>query len=188
METFIVPGAFTLLLILLFVIGWNARRRRSTPTASVLAQPLLEGNHRQLYRTLRAGLPNHHVMARVPFSAFLAPRGGGRRRGFNLHTILADFVICDGGFRVVAVVELTTTAHQGERDALLRDAALPLVRWAPDALPDASEVRETIHDLESLQAMSERVAADADSDDAPEPARARRSRAANAERRREPRL
>lgn len=188
METFIAPGAFTLLLILLFVIGWNARRRKLTPTASVRAQPLLEGNHRQLYRTLRAGLPNHHVMARVPFSAFLSPRGGSRRRGPDLHTILADFVICDGSFQVVAVVELTTTAHPGARDSLLRDAALPLVRWSPEALPDASEVRETIHDLESLQAMSERVAADAENDDEPEPARARRSRAASAARRREPRF
>ncbi|WP_290633693.1 DUF2726 domain-containing protein [Aquisalimonas sp.] len=188
METFIIPGAFTLLLILLFVIGWNARRRKLTPTVSVRAQPLLEGNQRQLYRILRAGLPNHHVMARVPFSAFLAPRNGSGRRGPALHTMLADFVICDSSFQVVAVVELTTNVHPGDRDSLLRDAALPLVRWAPDALPDASEVRETINDLESLQAMSERVATDAETDNDPDPARVRRSRGASAARRREPRL
>ncbi|SEO91797.1 DUF2726 domain-containing protein [Aquisalimonas asiatica] len=186
METFIMPGAFTLLLILLFVIGWNARRRKLTPTASVRAQALLEGNQRQLYRILRAGLPNHHVMARVPFSAFLAPRDDRQRRRPDLNAILADFIVCDSGFNVVAVVELTTNAHPGERDSLLRDAALPLVRWTPDALPDASEVRETIHDLESLHAMSERVAADAEHDD--EPARSRRTKAASAARRREPRL
>ena len=153
-STILLPAAVTALLVLLAFFVWVSRRRQRTPTISVRPRPVLDGARRRLYETLQAGLPNHRVLARVPFSVFLEPRG---KPPLALGDQIADFLVCDSQFRVVAVAELADGRQHRERDALLRDAALPLVRWAPDTLPVASEVRETIRDLESLRAMSEHV-------------------------------
>ncbi|QIT56672.1 DUF2726 domain-containing protein [Aquisalimonas sp. 2447] len=150
----LLPATVTVLLVLLAFFVWVSRRRQRTPAISVRPRPVLTGAHRRLYETLQAGLPNHRVLARVPFSAFLEPRG---KPPLVLGDQIADFLVCDSQLRVVAVAELTDGRQHSERDVLLRDAALPLVRWTADALPVASEVRETIRDLESLRAMSEHV-------------------------------
>lgn len=178
MDSIFLPAAMTALFVVLFLAVWIARRRGRTPSASVRARPVLEGSQRQLYRTLAAGLPNHHVLASVPFSRFLALREGGNSGIGSLDGHIADFIVCGEDFRVVAVVEINGREARAERDALLRDAALPLVRWHADSLPDASEVRETIRDLESLNAMSEHVAME----DAPG------ARSAKGRERQEPRL
>ncbi|WP_290651927.1 DUF2726 domain-containing protein [Aquisalimonas sp.] len=165
MDTILVPAGITLLLIVLVLLLWKARRRRRSPTGGVRPCAVLEGNQRRLYRTLKAALPDHHVLARIPFATFLTPRNSGEPQPLALETQLADFVICDSEFRVVAVVEMGIAEHRSERDALLRDAALPLVRWSVNTLPDIDEIRETIQDLESLHAMSASVTAhDARSD------------------------
>ena len=153
-PTILLPAAVTALLVLLAFFVWVSRRRQRTPAISVRPRPVLDGARGRLFEILRAGLPNHRILARVPFSAFLEPRG---HPPLELDAQVADFLVCDGTFRVVAVVELADGRRHSERDSLLRDAALPLVRWAADGLPDASEVRETIRDLESLRAMSEHM-------------------------------
>lgn len=157
MDTVYTPAAVTALLILLAFFVWNARRRRRTPRVSVRPREVLTATQQRLYRTLCAGLPNHHVLAQVPFATFLEPRGQGEKPPIPLSGQWADFLICDQAFRVVAVVELGTGQRSTQHDELLRDAALPLIRWQDNALPDASEVRETVRDLESLRTLGEHI-------------------------------
>ena len=157
-PTILIPATVIALFALLAFFVWVSRRRERTSPVSVRPKPVLDTARRRLFETLHAGLPNHRVLAQVPFSAFLEPRAGGGRTPLSLHDQVADFLICDSQFRVVAVVEISEPQQRSARDTLLRDAALPLMRWSANALPDASEVRETVRDLESLQAMSDQVA------------------------------
>ncbi|MDN3516162.1 DUF2726 domain-containing protein [Aquisalimonas lutea] len=157
MDTVYTPAAVTALLLLLAFFVWTARRRRRTPRISVRPREVLTAAQQRLYRTLCAGLPNHYVLAQVPFAAFLEPRGQGQQPPVPLSGQWADFLICDQAFRVIAVVELGAGQRSAQHDELLRDAALPLIRWQDNALPDASEVRETVRDLESLRTLGEQV-------------------------------
>lgn len=157
MDTVYIPAAVTALLVLLAFFVWTARRRRRTPRISVRPREVLTPAQQRLYRTLCAGLPNHHVLAQVPFAAFLEPRSQSEQPPVPLSGQWADFLICDPAFRVVAVVELGAGQRSAQHDELLRDAALPLIRWQDNALPDASEVRETVRDLESLRTLGEHV-------------------------------
>ena len=162
MEQLALVAALVGITALLTLFVWNARRRNRGPIIGVRPRRVLDGAQAHLYRTLCAGLPNHHVLARVPFNAFMEPRKANPRLRSALAGYRADFLVCDSNFAVVAVIDAGSEARDTERDTLLRDAALPLIRWPANEAPDASEVRETIRDLESLRALSESLEAPSD--------------------------
>lgn len=162
MEQLALPAALVGITALLALFVWNARRRNRGHIIGVRPRRVLDGAQAHLYRTLRAGLPNHHVLARVPFNAFMETRKANPTLQSRLAGYRADFVICDSNFEVVAVVDAGTEKRDPGRETLLRDAALPLIRWPASEAPDASEVRETIRDLESLHALSESLEAESD--------------------------
>ena len=154
MESPLIPALVAVLAVILFVMVWISHRRRTTPPRSVRPEPVLDGPVARLYRILVAGLPEHHVLAAVPFDAFLVPLTRGRGKVPPLAGHRADCLVCDTAFRVVAVVEVDRGEREAARDALLRDAALPVLRWPADGLPHAAEIRETIAELESLRVLS----------------------------------
>lgn len=162
MEQLAIPAALVAVTALLGLFVWNARRRNRGHVIGVRPRRVLDGAPAHLYRTLCAGLPNHHVLARVPFSDFMEPRKGHSGLQAALAGYRADFLVCDSSFGVVAVIDAGSEPRDAKRDALLRDAALPLIRWPANQAPDASEVRETIRDLESLRTLSESLDAPAD--------------------------
>ena len=83
------------------------------------------------------------MLAQVSFNAFLTAKGYATRNLFNRK--VADFVVLDNKFNVVAIVELDDSSHKGkagkdaERDALIADAGYNVIRY--QRTPDIEKIK-----------------------------------------------
>ena len=115
-------------------VGSGERPRRKSP---------LTEREQAMYNRLVQALPERVVLAQVSFSALLTARAYAVRNTFDRK--VADFVICDAAFQVIAVVELDDSSHKGRaredgsRDALLTDAGYRVVRYP--RVPDIEQVK-----------------------------------------------
>ena len=86
-----------------------------------------------MYFRLQGALPNLIVLSQVSFGALLTARSMAVRNTFNRKR--ADFVICEKSFKVVAIVELDDSSHDGNeaqderRDAQLVNAGYRVLRY-----------------------------------------------------------
>lgn len=99
--------------------------------------------HEQLmFFRLQEALPKLIVLSQVSFGALLTAQARGVRNTFDRKR--ADFVICDKSFKVLAVVELDDSSHDGReeqdanRDKLLTDAGYRVLRYR--SIPDVEQV------------------------------------------------
>jgi len=114
--------------------GTGERPRRKAP---------LTDREQAMFNRLVQALPERVVLAQVSFSALLTARAYAVRNTFDRK--VADFVVCDAAFQVIAVVELDDSSHKGRakedgaRDALLTDAGYRVVRYP--RVPDIEQVK-----------------------------------------------
>lgn len=155
METVYIP--VTLIIILLLVTWFRFRVRSRFRDQRVRVRPcqVLDAPGFDLYHCLERALPEHLVFPGVSYSRFLEPYGKGSGHkattpGTSLQAHSADFLICRHSMTVVAVISLR---RDPDAEALLREAAIPLLRYDPGQRPDEAELRETIQDLEALGAV-----------------------------------
>ena len=100
-------------------------------------------NEQPTFLRLREALPEHFVLAQVAFSAFMTASGYATRNLFNRK--VADFVVLDKQFNIVAIVELDDSSHKGkedkdaDRDALVAEAGFRVIRYK--RTPDLEQVR-----------------------------------------------
>ena len=112
----------------------------------IKAKPVLTMNEQPTFNRLKDALPEYSVLAQVSFSAMITSTGQATRNRFNRK--MADFVICDKAFNVVAVVELDDSSHKGredkdaERDEMLKEAGLKVIRYK--RTPSAEQVRKDL--------------------------------------------
>lgn len=103
--------------------------------------PLTE-REQAMFNRLTGALPAHVVMPQVAFSALLTARSRAARNTFDRK--VADFVICDRAFQVIAVVELDDKSHAGKeardssRDRMLVDCGYRVLRYVN--VPDIDRV------------------------------------------------
>lgn len=105
----------------------------------ITRKTLVTEREQGMYNRLAVTFPNHVVLAQVAFSALVATKGNPTRATFDRK--VADFVLCNKAFDVIAVIELDDSTHRGKeerdaaRDAMLRDAGYTALRYAntPDA-------------------------------------------------------
>ena len=117
-----------------------------------LKSPLLSAPEQELYLRLVDALPDHVVLAQVAFSQMINVVGGDRRENFSKRLTarqkVADFVVCDKTFHVMAVVELDDSSHDREkdrkRDEIVREAGAPTIRWRATKLPNREEILKAI--------------------------------------------
>ena len=87
--------------------------------------------------------PEYIVLTQVSFGAMLTAKNGASRGSFDRK--IADFVVTNKGFKVLAVVELDDKSHNGReqqdasRDAILIEAGYKVLRYAKT--PDADKLR-----------------------------------------------
>lgn len=104
---------------------------------------LLSEREQSMHNRLTQALPDLIVLAQVSLGAMLSARAYAVRNTFDRK--IADFVICDKAFHVLAVIELDDASHKeksrqdGERDALLTGAGYRVVRYSN--IPDIERVQ-----------------------------------------------
>lgn len=158
-------NAYYLLILLLFplaglVILWLPDLRGPKARSTTL-QPrnILQRDAQAMYLRLRAALPQYIIFARASLVAFVEVKGKNRAavaaRQAELASQTVDFLICSSDFRVVAAVELEDVVHgrssHEQGGALIREAAIPVLRWTTANLPTARDIQESIAEIETLR-------------------------------------
>ena len=107
-------------------------------------------NEQPMFMKLRETLePEYVVLSQVSFGAILWTWSYAVRNRFNRKIV--DFVICDKGFNVIAVVELDDSSHKGkeerdaERDLILKEAGITVFRYK--YTPESSKILEDINSI-----------------------------------------
>jgi hypothetical protein len=117
-----------------------------------LKSPLLSTPEQTLYHRLVEALPNHIVLAQVAFSQLVTVVGGDSKENFRKNLTarqkVADFVVCDKSFSVLAVVELDDSTHSAakdeKRDAIITEAGSRTIRWRVGRLPTADDIKRQV--------------------------------------------
>lgn len=121
-------------------IGRSGRSRRKEP---------LTRHEQAMYNRLRQSMPDLIVLAQVSFGALLTAKSYAIRNTFDRK--IADFVICDKAFQVLAVIELDDSSHKGKeaqdakRDEMLKQAGYRVMRYK--RIPDIEQARKDFASL-----------------------------------------
>ena len=144
MNTFLF--VVVLLAVGLLVVGVVARNKGSQINSGFVdkpkARPPLTAREQAMYNRLVQTLPDLVVLPQVSFGALLTARTRAARSTFSRR--IADFVVCDRSFKVVAVVELgdknqkDKARRDPDRDAMLIEAGYRVLRY--QRVPDIGRV------------------------------------------------
>ena len=126
------------------LMSWHPQATRVMTTAE-----------RKAYAALRAGLPDHIILAQVPLARFLKvpTRHSYSEWLRRVGVLCGDLVVCDSASQVIAVVDVRAPeAQENDRarqrharmDRVLKAAEIPLHIWREDALPSAVGARNAI--------------------------------------------
>ncbi|MDP9932325.1 very-short-patch-repair endonuclease [Variovorax paradoxus] len=144
MNTFLFMVFLVAVGLLAFVM---VARKKSAQNASGFvdkpkARPPLTAREQAMYNRLVQTLPDLVVLPQVSFGALLTARTRAARSSFSRK--IADFVVCDHSFKVVAVVALGDKSSKGksqrdlDRYALLLQAGYRVLRYP--RVPDVGRV------------------------------------------------
>ena len=106
-----------------------------------------------VYRLLKTSIPDHEVFANVTLASVLGANGSGFDREQQLRRlshVRLDFVVCDKGMHVVAVVEIAAAdgvpaaGDQQFKVDSLKAAGIKLVRVSIAKLPRRDELRAMV--------------------------------------------
>ena len=136
-----------LLAIGLLVLAAVAKKRSAQNSSGFVdkpkARPPLTAREQAMYNRLVQTLPDLVVLPQVSFGALLTARTRAARSSFSRK--IADFVVCDRSFKVVAVVAFGgDKSNKGksqrdlDREALLLEAGYRVLRYS--RLPDVGRV------------------------------------------------
>jgi len=144
MNTFLFMVGLLSVGLLVFVLAARkkAAQNRSGFVDRPKARPPLTAREQAMYNRLVQTLPDLVVLPQVSFGALLTARTRAARSSFSRK--IADFVVCDRSFKVVAVVALGDKSSKGksqrdlDRDALLLQAGYRVLR--SPRVPDVGRV------------------------------------------------
>lgn len=123
--------------------------KKEREPAKLYPKYVLTKNEQPMYFRLVQSLPEHIVLAQVSFSALVNTWSKIERNTFNRK--MADFVICNKSFEVVAIIELDDSSHDGreeednKRDDILKRAGHNVLRYR--YVPDIDKVKSDIKSL-----------------------------------------
>lgn len=119
--------------IVALLVAATCAPRGSRSTEVPRATWPLTRNEQLMYFRLQGALPELIVLSQVSFGALLAAKSQAVRNTFDRKR--ADFVVCEKSFKVVAIVELDDSSHDGneardaKRDTLLKAAGYRVLRY-----------------------------------------------------------
>jgi very-short-patch-repair endonuclease len=144
MKTLLLLLAAVVLILVGVALIAGANKRGKGRGEKPKPKALMTEREQAMYNRLVQALPELVVLAQVSFSALLTARSYAARNTFDRK--VADFVVCDKAFRVLAVVELDDSSHRGRekedgaRDVLLVNAGYRVLRYP--RVPDVDRVRD----------------------------------------------
>ncbi len=105
-----------------------------------------------MFHKLKLCLPNHIILAQVAFSQMIGAEDGTKKENDSKFARakqkVADFVICDKAFNIIAAIEIDDKSHKKEtdeaRDQILMEAGIPTIRWKAVNLPNDGEIKQAI--------------------------------------------
>lgn len=133
---FAIVGIFLIaimVLVILSVLKKGESKNRNAKRNPIKGKHIITMNEQPTFMKLKEALPEHIILAQVAFSAFMTAQGYATRNLFNRK--VADFVVLDKAFNIVAIVELDDSSHEGkekfdaERDALIHEAGFKVIRY-----------------------------------------------------------
>ncbi|QNX86629.1 DUF2726 domain-containing protein [Acinetobacter seifertii] len=133
---FAIVGIFLIaimVLAILSVLKKGESKNRNAKRNPINGKHIITMNEQPTFMKLKEALPEHIILAQVAFSAFMTAQGYATRNLFNRK--VADFVVLDKAFNIVAIVELDDSSHKGkekfdaERDALIHEAGFKVIRY-----------------------------------------------------------
>lgn len=130
--------------ILALILGNVKKEKKGGARNPIKGKRILTMNEQPTFIRLREALPEYIILAQVSFSAFMTAQGYATRNLFNRK--VADFVVLDKQFNIVAIVELDDSSHKGkedkdaERDSLIIEAGYRIIRY--QRTPDIDQVKK----------------------------------------------
>jgi very-short-patch-repair endonuclease len=121
-------------------------KTQGTSGEAVRRKHALTDREQAMYFRLRDSFPDHVVLAQVAFSALLTAKTTSTRNTFDRK--VADFVLFNKAFEVIAAIELDDASHKGKRtkdaarDNMLMKAGYTVLRFAQ--VPDAEDLRAAV--------------------------------------------
>lgn len=107
---------------------------------------LMTVHEKVMFGLLKEAVPECHIFVQVALGGILWTSSYATRNKFSQK--IADFVITDQNFTILAVIELDDKSHIGkedkdaERDAMVREAGYKALRYP--AIPPMSQLRSDI--------------------------------------------
>lgn len=170
MQTLLIVGALVLVVALFWLLKRqqapkNRPEKRGKSRALDGADTLMHWHpqatrimttpERKAYAALRAGLPDHIILAQVPLARFLKvpTRHSYAEWLRRVGVLCADLVVCDSNSQVIAVVDIRvpesqendrTKERHSRMDRVLKAAEIELHIWREDALPNSIGARNAI--------------------------------------------
>ena len=153
--------------VVVLLVAWLLLRRSSSSTSeqaiadrldTVIGWPpkaarILNSRESTALAALTQGLPECIVLAQVPLSRFVSvPKRNSYAEWLRrIGNQCADFVVCDSGAQVIAVVELQALEFSERSQKRLQRmtrtleaAQIPLHLWREDNLPTPAQLRQAI--------------------------------------------
>lgn len=139
------------IIALLFVKSKNSRllvEKKLTDNRDSPIKPsyLLTNHEKTMFGEIRQAVPECQIFIQVALGAILWTKSQGTRNKFN--RLIADFVITDRYFNILAVIELDDKSHDNKqekdakRDAMVREAGYKVLRYRH--MPDKQKLRQDI--------------------------------------------
>lgn len=149
-----------LLAVVIAVIALAVIKKRAETDAPVTGatwsyqrKDLLSRSEQIVYNALRSAVPELVVLTQVAVSQMVTTKGREHWKGRNLvNRLVADFVVCDRAFKVIAVIELDGRSHDnprqqkrdGKKNSALDAAGYTVIRWNSADIPTKDAMRQQL--------------------------------------------
>lgn len=151
MEYLLVIIIFIVVLIFVFVAMDDSDKPKKTDKPKINKTPIKSSHimtihEKMMFGLLKEAVPECHIFVQVALGGILWTSSYATRNKFSQK--IADFVITDQNFTILAVIELDDKSHIGkedkdaERDAMVREAGYKALRYP--AIPPLGQLRSDI--------------------------------------------
>ena len=124
------------------------------------SKQILTENEWEFYCRLETALPEYRVLTQVALGALLQPNVARANKKYmsirgTFAQKIADFVICEKDFKVIAIIELDDRTHSADkdakRDAMCEGAGYTVVRYNSKSKPSVEEIKIRIMSLTKVR-------------------------------------